>query len=386
MCVWEWVLAGRNLRGNQLLKMKNELRNSAERVRLQPTDWKWLSALEVYGVLGLGQLNGLALPRGSDQATSIRLFFNETVKRDHWRGRSRRVVKLAKHGYLKAHQLPHQATLFTLTERGHEALKQAGLARLPGFRHRISDALATHELTANAVGLMLAELLGLEVLTARERAEWKGRGGRPATDSRIVPDLWIADDAEPKGVEIERGQKSKEEYGERWRTMRLILPENGLLLYLTGWPGGKRFILELAQHFRAGFVLVAELGEFRQGRGRCRFVGYEPGRSVVLRPAAVPYAGAASQRVPPAGQPARQDVSAGGGPAAGPFAPPSQRVRVGTLTPPLARRGQSAAPLASDARPHPLPLPSPSPSPEGDPTAGDRPAGGAPRTTGGMDQ
>jgi hypothetical protein len=99
-----------------------------------------------------------------------------------------------------------------------------------------------------------------------------------------VPDLWIADDHEPRALEIERGQKAKEEYREKWSDMRLMLPENGLLLYLTTWPGGKRFILELAQVFRKEFVLVAGIEEFIQAQGRCRFVGYLPGKSVFLRP------------------------------------------------------------------------------------------------------
>lgn len=336
---------------------------------LQPTDWKWLSALEVYGILGLGQLIGMSRKRGSDAGQLVRLFFNASLRREHWIGRAQRVRKLAKTGYIQGHHFPYRPPVFTLTDKGYGLIKEVGLSRLRGFRHRISETMVAHELAVAGVGLVLSELLGLEVLTARERVEWKGRGGRPATDSRTVPDLWIADDSEAKGVEIERGPKSKEEYRERWRTMRLILPENGLLLYLTAWPGGKRFIRELAQDYRADFILVAELDEFIQARGRCRFVGYEPGRSVTLRPLAIPNAGAASQRVPPAG----------------PFAPPPQRSRVGTLTPPE-RRGQSAAPLASGARPRPDPLPSPSPSPEGDPLTGDRPLGGAPRTTGGMDQ
>jgi hypothetical protein len=161
--------------------------------------------------------------------------------------------------------------------------------------------MVAHELTVAGVGLVLSELLGLEVLAARERVEWKGRGGRPATDSRTVPDLWIADDSEPKGVEIERGPKSKEEYRERWRSLRITLPENGLLLYLTVWPGGKRFILELAQDYRADFVLVAELQEFMQARGRCRFVGYLPGKSALLGPQAGLGMGAPFRRAQPAG-------------------------------------------------------------------------------------
>lgn len=366
--------------------MLRKLTHRGPGLSLQPTDWKWLTALEIYGVFGLGQLVGLGLIKTYDPTNLVRLFFNGIKRHEHWLRRAKRVRKLVESGYLQVQRFPHRLLFFTLTEKAHKTLQEAGLARLPGFRHRISESMVNHETLVAGVGLVLSELMGLEVLTARERVEWKGRGGRPATDSRTVPDLWIADDSEAKGVEIERGPKSKEEYRERWRTMRLILPENGLLLYLTVWPGGKRFIRELAQDYRADFILVAELDEFIQAKGRCRFVGYESGRSVTLRPLPIPNAGAASQRVPPAGPPARQDVSAGGGPAAGPFAPPSQRSRAGALSLPHGRQGLSAAPLASDARPRPDPLPSPSASPEGDPFTDGRPLGGAPRTTGGMDQ
>lgn len=246
-------------------------------------DLRWLSSMEVYGILGLGQMVGMALGVGADSAARLRLFFNRTVKKDHWRGRSRRVLRLAQAGYIKAHRFPGRSGVFTLTEKGHGALKSAGMSRLPGFRRRISEAMVEHELTVAGVGLVLSEMLGLEVLPARERVEWKGRGGRPPTDFKTVADLWIADDHEPKAVEIERGQKAKGEYREKWASMRLTMPENGLLLYLTTWPGGKRFILELAQDFRAGFVLVAGIEEFTQALGRCRFVGYPPGKSAALR-------------------------------------------------------------------------------------------------------
>lgn len=253
-------------------------------LRLQSMDLKWLSAMEVYGILGLGQMVGMALGRGAPRDGLMRLLFNRTVKKDHWRGRSRRVLRLAQAGYVAPHRFPGRSAVFTLTEKGHEALKQSGLARLPGFRRRISEAMVEHESKVAGVGLVLSEILGLEVLPARERIEWKGRGGRPPTDFKRVADLWIADDHEPRAVEVERGQKVKEEYREKWSNMRLTLPEKGLLLYLTTWPGGKRFILEQAQDFRAEFVLAASLEEFVQALGRCRFVGYQPGKSMILRP------------------------------------------------------------------------------------------------------
>ena len=75
----------------------------------------------------------------------------------------------------------------------------------------------------------------------------------------------------------------------------------------------------------------------------------------------------ASRRVAAIILPVRADfVVPGGRLNASPFAPPSQPLRVGTLTPPLARRGQSVAPPACRAAPRPHPLSSPSPSPEGD--------------------
>ncbi len=354
---------------------------------LQLTDWKWLSALEVYGILGLGQMVGLAMVREYEPGSLVRLFFNDIKRSEHWLGRAKRVRKLVDCGYIQAQRFPHRLLYFTLSEKGHLALEEAGLARLHGFRHRISESMVNHESMAAGVGLVLGELMGLEVLTARERVDWKGNGGRPPSDSRTVPDLWIVDAAEPKGVELERGPKAKEEYRARWRNLRLILPENGLLLYLTTWPGGKRFILELAQDYHADFVLAAGLDEFLQAHGLCRFAGIQPGRSLVLQPhTAFPYVGTSSRRVP-AADPLRQDVSAGSGPAAGPFAAPSQRWRVGTLTQPPGRLGQSAPPPASGSLPRPLPLLSPSPTPEGDGWSKTGLVGtAAPRTTGGMDQ
>ena len=48
-------------------------------------------------------------------------------------------------------------------------------------------------------------------------------------------------------------------------------------------------------------VLVAELKEFMQARGRCRFVGYLPGKSALLGPQAGLGTGEAFRRAQPAG-------------------------------------------------------------------------------------
>jgi len=345
--------------------MRTDLEIFNPELGLTQRDYRILSALEKWGVLGLGQLLGLTVEVDRDAGWRTERFFNLTTRPDYDRGLAKRLLTLTRRGLIVQRFFLNRPKLFMLAEKGWAALDGKGKALLPGYRTRVSDELLEHELAVAAVGLTAIELLGLRVRTERERYVWAGNGGRRPAPVRAVSDLWIVD-AIPKAVEVELNQKSEGRYKEIWDAYRLRLPENGAVLYLTTWPSGVSCILRFARQFRAWFVYACDLAEFRSGCGLTRFMGARDGATLAMGGAAVPDAGAAPRRVSPPSLPARQDVSAGGRLGAEPFAPPSQSVRIGTLTPPQQRRGQSVPPPASRACPRPLPLSSPSPSPEGD--------------------
>lgn len=340
---------------------------SKQKIKLIERDLKVLKALEKWGVLGLGQLHGL-LEENGYFGERVRHFFNETARRDYWCGFGKRLSSLAQHGYVQAHYFAAYHKLFTLAERGHASLKLSRSARFPGYRKSISLGQADHEITVNGVGLFLTELLGFDVRTERERYVWSGRGGwSPAPERLPIADLWIVDPLQPKAIEVELHQKSELRYRDIWQAYRRRLRSNSVVLYLTGWPGGVRCLLAHAAHFEADFIYVCGLKEFRESEGRHPFIGYRQGQQVVLNSRPVPDANPAYQRVPAASPSARPGFAGPGeGLAAGPFATPSQPVRVGRLTPPQERWGQFVPPLESRLDPRPYPLSSPSPAPEGE--------------------
>ncbi|MBI2787309.1 MAG: hypothetical protein HYX59_01380 [Elusimicrobia bacterium] len=240
-------------------------------IPLTPRDLKVLTALETWGVLGLGQLHGIVAGKGVSAAEKTRLFFDETDRRDYWRWFSKRLTVLVQSSYIKAHFFINHPKMFTLAEKGHELLKRRGLARMPGYRDSIDESLVEHELTVGAAGLVMTELLGLTVRTERERFLWSDHGGRGPAPERGVSDLWIVDHAQPKAIEIEMHQKSEKRYEEIFEAYRRRMPDGGAVLYLTAWPSGVRCILSHAQTFRAPFIYACSLVDFRGSAGRAPF-------------------------------------------------------------------------------------------------------------------
>ncbi|MDE2490208.1 MAG: hypothetical protein KGM24_05135 [Elusimicrobia bacterium] len=255
---------------------------------------KILAALEVWGVLGVGQLHGLAA-EDAPAAERTDLFFNEMDRRLYWTRLFKRLVRLESQGCIRGHVFVNHRKAYTLAARGHELLHRGGLARLAGYRDSIEESLLDHELTAAAAGLVMTELLGLDVRSERERFQWTGRGGRARAPERGGSDLWIVDRRRPKAVEIEMGQKSEGRYEDIFEGYRRRMPPGGAVLYLTAWPTGVGCILRHARRHRASFVYACSLADFRRTAGRAPFVcaaDEEPaihlGRGVPILSEAVP--------------------------------------------------------------------------------------------------
>ncbi|MEK7784306.1 MAG: hypothetical protein AAB658_02620, partial [Chloroflexota bacterium] len=57
-----------------------------------------------------------------------------------------------------------------------------------------------HEIKVNGVGLVLTQLLGMQVATERQLVEWNTKETRPAKGQESFPDLWIVDLKAPKAT------------------------------------------------------------------------------------------------------------------------------------------------------------------------------------------
>lgn len=266
-----------------------------QKITLTPRDLKVLSHLEKWGILGLGQLFGIAVETEAGPQARVARFFNEYERADYGRWFPHRLITLCRSGHLKGHSYVNHPKMFTLAERGHAELERRSLSLGHRYRDSLSEELLSHELHVAAVGLVLTELYGLRVRTERERYVWTGRGGRSPAPVRAVSDLWVVD-TQPKAIEVEMSKKSETRYKDIWDAYRLRLDGNAVVLYLTAWPDGVRCIRRLARQFHASFVHVCGMAEFRQTCGRAPFVGAHDGQVVSFGPA-VPATGAAPRLV-----------------------------------------------------------------------------------------
>ena len=262
------------------LEMDRNSHQSKVELHLGSRDWKIFSALEKWGVLGVGQLNGLGLD--GNETERVRFMFNDWLRTDSTTRISKRLRQLEEAAYIRGHFYLHHPKLHTLSEKGYRLLKTHGRSRMPGYRDSIEESLVPHELTVNAVGLVMSELLGLEVTTERERFVWSGRGGRSPAPHRAISDLWIVDEERPKAIEVEMTQKSQSRYAEIFEAYRRRLPRGGEVLYLTDWPSGVQCILEHARECRAPFIYACSIEEFRRTAGRAPFLGAVKGEIVLL--------------------------------------------------------------------------------------------------------
>jgi hypothetical protein len=176
--------------------------------------------------------------------------------------------------------------VYMLTGRGHERLRENQRASFMHPIQGVGEAYLRHEITVCGVGLVMTELLGLKVETARQTWEQiRRRGVLRKGDSKLTfPDL-IAVDAQGDRhtIEVELTAKSRERYRELfsdrkglWRRQQRWSDQEkcwkgGTVLYLTGWPTGVEHIIHLARKSQAGSVHAASLSDFRASLGRCEY-------------------------------------------------------------------------------------------------------------------
>ena len=240
---------------------------------------KILSALEKWGILGLGQVDGLMFHKELNKEKRMELFFNSVTREDYSGTAYKGMDRLKKAGCVRGHSYTNLPTVYTLTSMGHGVLRKNQLSKLTTFCGEVAETLVRHELTVSAAGLVMTELLGLRVWTEMERYLMSSVGNRTAGRKDFgLSDLWIQDAAQPKAVEIERTQKSAGRYAELWDNYRIQLPPNGVVLYVVCFPGGTERLLRRAEQLRADHVYFCALENFKESLGTGPFVGYRGGR------------------------------------------------------------------------------------------------------------
>jgi hypothetical protein len=250
-------------------------------IQLTRRDMRMLSTLETWGVLGIGQMIGIGLAEALDEADQVERYFNKMDRDDYKLGLAARLHMLEVGGYIQGHSFLRQPKAFTLTHKGRAAISDEPESARSDPRNFVSEALIKHDLKVSAVGLVIAEILGLPARREHPQAVWTSSNGRGHLTLEGAADLWL-DTPEPKAIEVELTQKSRRRYDEIFETYRRRLPRNGSVLYLTGWPNGASIILRNARDQRAPFVFACALDEFRRTAGRCTFESAVEDRTVTL--------------------------------------------------------------------------------------------------------
>lgn len=246
-------------------------------MKLQDRDFEVLAALERWGVMGLGQVDGLLFHKEVSGEERGRLFFNDIRREDYWGRAYKRLGGLEKLGLVRIQRNDYTWPVYLLTTRGFELLRRRGKTRFETPSQGISERLVRHEIATVGVGLVLTEVLGLGVNTARETWDWMGKKyGRRSQEARLtMPDFLVgkANGNVEHIVEVELTPKSRRRYAEIFTSHQRRLPDHrtSKILYIVGWPGGVGHVMRLGRKFEASAVQAAQLSDFRAQLGRCEF-------------------------------------------------------------------------------------------------------------------
>lgn len=244
-------------------------------MKLQDRDFEVLAALERWGVMGLGQVDGLLFHKEVSGEERARLFFNDIRREDYWGRAYKRLNGLEKLGLVRVQRSDYTWPVYLLTARGFELLKRRGKTRFDTPSQGISARLIRHETVTVGVGLVLTEVLGLAVSTARETWDWMNRRYPNNRDARLaMPDFLVGDKSGGARhiVEVELTPKSRKRYREIFHSHRQRLRNmDGRILYLVDWPGGVGQIMRLGRKSEVASVQAAQLTDFRAQLGHCEF-------------------------------------------------------------------------------------------------------------------
>lgn len=190
-----------------------------------------LSAMEVWGVLGLGHVQGAFFGSHLDTLARCKLLFSQRIRQKGCAYRRLRKLQLA--GYIKAYKLLGYPQVYGLTENGYRLLKSRGLTKLRSYCKWVSAYTLSNKLASVSVGLMLKHLKGKSLASDRITYEWQQnlKRERKWSGNLLLPDLTVYEPHIP--VEIELHQKSTERYHELWDHYKECFGREIKVAYLT---------------------------------------------------------------------------------------------------------------------------------------------------------
>lgn len=256
-------------------------------MELQERDFKVLKALENWGVMGLGQVDGLLFRKDVPGEERARLFFNDIRREDYWGRAYKRLSGLEKMGLVRVQRSDYTWPVYLLTGRGFDLLRQRGQTQFATPSQGVSERLVRHEIAAVGVGLVITQMVGLGVSSARTTWNWLGQR-RQGNDSRgNMPDFLVGPSRGKVEhiLEVELTPKSPQRYAEILRSHDRRLPDHrtSRLLYIVGWPGGVQHMMRLGRKLEIASLQAAHIADFRAKLGLCEFApSYYPELPYVL--------------------------------------------------------------------------------------------------------
>ena len=124
-------------------------------MRMKERDYKVLEALEKWGALGLGQIDGKFFRKPEDRKESMRLYFNEIGRKDYWLAAYKRMDLLKRRGLVRSESYIDHHQAYLLTAAGHRELISRGRSMLRSFRPRMPEMFLDHELAVAGIGMIV---------------------------------------------------------------------------------------------------------------------------------------------------------------------------------------------------------------------------------------
>ena len=241
-------------------------------IELEERDLEIMSAVVVWGVLGLGHVQGAFFFSRLERRLRVEFLFNQAVRQ---KGCAyRRLRKLELSGHLRVHRILGYSQVYGLTEKGHEVLKARGLAKLPGYCKWVSAYTLNNRLMSASVGLLMQKVQGLRVLSEREIYQWEMglKRSKEWYGKVLIPDL-LWDQTPLVALEVELRQKSDQRYHALWSAYRTRFGQNIKVAYLVPSEGRAAGLLRTARGHGVHHthIYVLDIPAYRESLGQASF-------------------------------------------------------------------------------------------------------------------
>ncbi len=238
---------------------------------MKKIDLEILQLLEIWGALGLGQLEGFF--RDDIEVEKIsQTVFNERCR---YRGKFYlRIRRLERKGLVETRESSFTKLVYQLTQKGH-ALATRGLKDPPTRPQFTAPGMLRHRIVCGGVGLFISRFIGIPVQSERQAyfTLLKNLGKRPV--GYHIPDLIAFGSRGRCPIEVELNVKSSASYPPIIDFYRDALRGNDRLLYLLEDTNETGRLLRFAKKEAADFLYACDLPTFRLSLGKAAFFNCE---------------------------------------------------------------------------------------------------------------